>query len=52
MENSKYLKLQPFFEFICRTSNTGKLGLDKAGVDMDGKGDIIVDDFQNTSNPK
>jgi len=36
---------------IGRTSNTGKLGLDKAGVDMDGKGDIIVDDFQNTSNP-
>ena len=37
---------------IGRTSSTAKLGLDKAGVDMDARGDILVDDFQNTSNPK
>ena len=37
---------------IGRTSNTAKLGLDKAGVTLDKKGDIVVDDFQNTSNPK
>jgi len=36
---------------IGRTSNTAKLGLDKAGVTLDKKGDIVVDDFQNTSNP-
>ena len=37
---------------IGRTSNTANLGLDKAGVTLDKKGDIVVDDFQNTSNPK
>merc|ERR1711981_46098 len=36
---------------IGRTSNTANLGLDKAGVTMDKKGDIVVDEFQNTSNP-
>ena len=35
---------------IGRTSNTANLGLDKAEIKMDRKGDIIVDDFQNTSN--
>ena len=37
---------------IGRTSNTANLGLDKADIKMDKKGDIIVDDFQNTSNPQ
>ena len=37
---------------IGRTSNTANLGLDKAEIKMDRKGDIIVDDFQNTSNPQ
>jgi glutathione reductase (NADPH) len=37
---------------IGRTSNTQVLGLEHAGVKLDGKGDIITDDFQNTSNPK
>ena len=37
---------------IGRTSNTANLGLDKAEIKMDRKGDIIVDDFQTTSNPQ
>jgi len=37
---------------IGRTSNTANLGLDKAEIKMDRKGDIIVDVFQNTSNPQ
>ena len=35
---------------IGRTSSTKDLGLDKADVKMDAKGDIIVNDFQDTSN--
>nr|ADV59548.1 glutathione reductase [Paracyclopina nana] len=37
---------------IGRTSNTANLGLDKAGIEVDKRGDIVVDDFQNTSNPR
>ena len=35
---------------IGRTSSTKDLGLDKANVQVDAKGDIKVDEFQNTSN--
>ena len=37
---------------IGRTSSTKNLGLESADVKMDSKGDILVDDFQNTSNPQ
>lgn len=37
---------------IGRTSNTKELGLDTAGVTLDKKGDIVTDEWQNTSNPK
>jgi glutathione reductase (NADPH) len=37
---------------IGRHSNTEQLGADKAGVKLDEKsGDVIVDDYQNTSQP-
>ncbi|MCZ6762805.1 MAG: glutathione-disulfide reductase [Gammaproteobacteria bacterium] len=43
-----------FNDFDCllwavgRNPNTRHLGLDKAGVDVDGEGFVLVDDFQNT----
>ncbi|XAO25500.1 glutathione-disulfide reductase [Cryptococcus bacillisporus CA1280] len=36
---------------IGRHADTAKLGLDKAGVKYDKKGDVIVDDYQNTNVP-
>lgn len=33
---------------IGRHSNTDKLGADKAGVELDDKGNVVVDDYQNT----
>ncbi|WVQ75124.1 glutathione-disulfide reductase [Cryptococcus sp. DSM 104548] len=36
---------------IGRHSSTSKLGLDKAGITSDKKGDIPVDDYQNTNVP-
>ncbi|WVQ79365.1 glutathione-disulfide reductase [Cryptococcus sp. DSM 104549] len=36
---------------IGRHANTERLGLDKAGVKIDKKGDVIADDYQNTNVP-
>lgn len=33
---------------IGRHANTEKLGADKAGIELDKKGDVVVDEFQNT----
>lgn len=35
-----------------RSANTADLGLDLAGVDTDGRGFVVVDDRQATSNPR
>ncbi|WAR28770.1 GSHR-like protein [Mya arenaria] len=36
---------------IGRVPNSDKIGLDKVGVKMDSRGNVVVDEYQNTSRP-
>lgn len=47
--SSTPLEVDALLWAIGRHANTEHLGLDKAGVKMDSKGDIIFDEYQNTN---
>jgi len=51
-ESGKKVKLEGFdvvLSALGRVPNTEGLGLDKAGVKVDKKGNVVADEFQNTS---
>lgn len=50
-DNGKTLEVDCLLWAIGRRPNTDGLGLDKAGIETDKKGDIVVDKYQNTSVP-